>query len=491
MYETGLIAKLAPSAARRATIAAMKFVTALGLSAVTLALASACSSSTQSQPVTFHKDVEPILQAHCQSCHVAGGIAPFPLVTFADAKPMAPMLALATASKKMPPWGATESAACAPRFGWTHDPRLSTAQIATLDTWSKTGTLEGNLADAPPPVDARPGLPGVQMELQPAGPYAVSATSSDAFRCFVLDPKLAQDTWVSGANVIPGNAEIVHHVILFTDPAGESAKKKLGADGGYECFGGIGVQDTSILMAWAPGMQAQEFPPNVGTKLTAGTQLVMQVHYHPHTVAAATSDKPDLTRAQLRFNPATPEYALVSLLLGNFDKTEKNGDGFVYDSSDPQALPTFVIPAGAKGRTVTQRVTLPPTLDGKNALPTLRIYGIGGHMHWVGTKVEITAHRLTPLDPEPQDECLLGIPNWDFNWQRVYHYDTDIETLPSLRQFDQVTLKCTYDNTLQNSKVQLALSQQGLKQPADVKLGETTLDEMCLGIFQLVAKVAP
>ena len=140
MYEAGLIAKLAPSAARRATIAAMKFVTALGLSAVTLALASACSSSTQSQPVTFHKDVEPILQAHCQSCHVAGGIAPFPLVTFADAKPMAPMLAVATASKKMPPWGATESAACAPRFGWTHDPRLSTAQIATLDTWSTSGS---------------------------------------------------------------------------------------------------------------------------------------------------------------------------------------------------------------------------------------------------------------------------------------------------------------------------------------------------------------
>ena len=96
-----------------------------------------------------------------------------------------------------------------------------------------------------------------------------------------------------------------------------------------------------------------------------------------------------------------------------------------------------------------------------------------------------------PLDPEPKDECLLGIPKWDFNWQRVYHYNTSLDTLPSLRQFDQVTLKCTYDNTLQNPKVQDALSQQGLKQPKDVKLGETTQDEMCLGIFQLVAKRAP
>jgi hypothetical protein len=453
------------------------------------AIASACYMASAND-TTFHKDVEPILQAHCQGCHTQGGIAPFPLITYDDAKANGVLMAARTAAKIMPPWGAQETASCTPRFKWQHDPRLSDSEIATIAAWSQTGMQEGNPADAPAPMSSALGLSGVQMELAPSAPYTVTVDNSDSFRCFVLDPKLVQDGWVNGSNIVPGNAEVVHHVVVFTDPAGATKAMTLGPDGGYDCFGGVGFTNTSVLMAWAPGMLPQDFPPNVGTKLTAGTRLVAQVHYHPHTVAAATSSKTDLTKIQLRFNSATPEYSLTSALIGNFPKAAPNGDGFVYDPTDPAALPTFVIPAGAKDVTVTQRFTLPPILNGQ-PLPQLYLYGVGGHMHWVGTKVEIDIHRLSPPDSQPEDECAIGIPSWDFNWQRIYHYDTNLENLPSLRQFDQITIKCTYDNTLDNPKVQLALQQQGLAQPKDVKLGETTLDEMCLGLFQVVFKQPP
>lgn len=445
--------------------------------------------SSSEKSVTFHKDVEPILQQHCQSCHTTGGIAPFTLASYDDAKGKVGVIVSMTQSKLMPPWGAQETSTCKPRMKWTHDPRLSQAELDTLKKWSTTGTLEGDPKDAPAALSQQLGLTNTQMELTPPTPYTVIVENNDSFRCFVLDPKLAQDSWINGTNIIPGNAEVVHHVVVFTDPVGETKKKKLGPDNGYDCFGGVGISNTSVLMAWAPGMTPQEFPPDVGTEITKGTLLVAQVHYHPHGAAGSGGYKPDVTKLQLRFNSSTPKWALVSELIGNFSKTAANGDGFSYDKNDPNALSSFVIPANAKDKTVTQKFVVPPVVDNKPT-PPLFLYGIGGHMHWAGTHVDINLHRLAPADNEPQDECLMGIPQWDFNWQRIYHYDApSLEQLPSLKQFDQLTIKCNYDNTLDNPKVAEALKQQGITQPREIALGETTLDEMCLGIFQIVTRV--
>jgi hypothetical protein len=91
---------------------------------------------------------------------------------------------------------------------------------------------------------------------------------------------------------------------------------------------------------------------------------------------------------------------------------------------------------------------------------------------------------------EPADECLLQTPNWDFNWQRGYLYDVPIEQAPSARAGDIINLRCTYDNSLNNSFVVEALEHQGLTEPRDVLLGEATLDEMCLGVFGIAEKVS-
>ena len=74
----------------------------------TLALAAGCSSSSTdpATPVSYHKDVEPVLQSHCLSCHSEGGIAPFSLGTYAAAKAYAATIASVTRAGIMPPWGA-------------------------------------------------------------------------------------------------------------------------------------------------------------------------------------------------------------------------------------------------------------------------------------------------------------------------------------------------------------------------------------------------
>ena len=417
--------------------------------------------------VTFHKDVEPILQKSCQSCHVSGGIAPFPLLTFAEARPFGAAMVVQTANRIMPPWHAMNTDECTVPFGWKDDTRLTDDQIAIFKAWSDAGLPEGDPNDAPPPREQAPGLAGVQLELEPPAPYTL-APGGDEFRCFVLDPKLAKDSFVSGVFVVPGNDAVVHHVLVFTDPDRNSLA--LADDSmSYDCFGGARVSNSDLLTAWTPGGLPLEYPSNIAAPVKAGSLLVMQVHYHPHS---ATDVAQDSTRLQLRFSDTAPEYNAVTALIGNFSKLAATGDGLLPGPDDPASGPAFVIPANVKAHTETMQFTFRNLKTGGVAP---RLYAVGGHMHYVGVDEKVT---LTPAGGTP--ECLMQIPHWDFDWQRRYDYDAPIAQLPVLRTGDKLNVRCTYDNTLDNEKVAASLLEQGLQAPHDVKLGETTLDEMCL-----------
>ena len=171
---------------------------ALGLYAVVLGCSSSSPSSTNGaggagtgtpSGVTFHKDLEPVLQRSCQSCHVSGGIAPFPLLDYEQTKPFAALMVAQTASRTMPPWHAQNTDECTVPLPWKHDTRLSDEEIALFAAWRDAGTPEGDPNDAPTPLEPSTGLPGVQLELKPAEPYTLEP-GADEFRCFILDPQL-------------------------------------------------------------------------------------------------------------------------------------------------------------------------------------------------------------------------------------------------------------------------------------------------------------
>src|SRR5437879_2634509 len=96
--------------------------------------------------VTFYKDVLPILQERCQTCHRPGEIAPMPLETYAQARPYAAAIRELTTLRQMPPWFA---APCCGHF--SNDPSLSNDQIATLAAWANAHAPVGSASDAPPP----------------------------------------------------------------------------------------------------------------------------------------------------------------------------------------------------------------------------------------------------------------------------------------------------------------------------------------------------
>ncbi|MEP7126809.1 MAG: hypothetical protein ABJE95_38115 [Byssovorax sp.] len=426
---------------------------------------------------TFHKDIEPILQKSCQSCHTAGRIAPFALTTYDDAKTVASLLVTRTADRTMPPWGAFETETCKPRHAWQDDKRLTDAEIQTIEAWNTAGALEGDPKDAPAKVDPGvDGLPGVETTVTPQTPFVASG-DKDQFRCFVLDPKLDKKRYLNGSHFIAGNAKVVHHALMFLDEAGEAAAKA-DADGGYDCFGGPEISSATLIAAWAPGGVPNQYPANIGLPMAAGSKLVMQIHYHP----AGATGAPDATQFQMRFTDVDPDYEAAIALIGNFTKADASGDGLL-PGPDDKSGPEFLIPAGARGHTETMRFTVP------GGLPELKVYGVATHMHYVGTDMSIQVARKAPTAAQPADECLVETPRWDFNWQRQYAYDTSIETLPTLHAGDQVTFKCTYDNSMENPFVKRALLEQKLTAPQDVTLGETTLDEMCLGAINVIYKV--
>lgn len=428
---------------------------------------------------TFHKDVEPILQRSCQRCHSPGNIAPFSLLTYQDAKTVSGLMVDETKSRAMPPWGAFETEECQPTHPWRDDLRLTDEEIATFQAWHDAGNPEGDPADAPAPIDLEgDSLPGMTMELQPKAPF-VSSGDNDQFRCFVMDPGFTEDMFMNGFHFVAGNPKVVHHALLFVDPNAES-EALADADGGYDCFGGSGING-GLIGAWAPGGVPFELASNIGTRLPKGSRLVMQIHYHP----AGTIGDPDSTRVQLRFTPK-PEYEMAFVLIGNDNKQKANGDG-LQPGPDDNGQVEFRIPANAANHTETQLFTLPSTING-GPTPELFVYGAGTHMHYVGRDMLIQLEHKNPGSKDTGTECLVQTPDWDFAWQRAYLYDSDIADLPRFLPGDVLKMRCTYDNTLDNPYVKRALKDQNLASPIDVFLGESTLDEMCLAVLPLLYK---
>ena len=128
---------------------------------------------------TFHKDIEPILQDHCQKCHTTGGLAPFQLLTFSDAHKMSPAMVAETAARRMPPWGAQDSAECKPRLPWAHDERLTAVELKTLADWDAAGAPEGDPKAAPPPraIDTLE-LKGATDTLLPKTPFSAEPSNT-------------------------------------------------------------------------------------------------------------------------------------------------------------------------------------------------------------------------------------------------------------------------------------------------------------------------
>jgi hypothetical protein len=383
--------------------------------------------------VTYYKDVLPILNQHCVSCHAPGGIAPFAFTSYDDTHGYAGLMAANTQSGTMPPWMP------APGCGDFRDVRrLAAADVATIQSWNAAGAPAGNPADAPAP--ARPSGPDLgtpNATLDPGMDYQPNAALTDDYHCSLIDPGLTAAQYLIGFDVHPGTPSSVHHVLLFAVPANKvaavQAKDAAEPGAGWTCFAGSGVDGTPVIGGWVPGSGAASFPPPTGILLPAGTQVVMQIHYNLLTQKQVS----DRTTAGLYYS-AQPvaKPATVYAILND----------------------TFLVPAGTKSQTVTADLPL---------AASYALWGVVPHMHLHGTEI-----KMSILHADGSSTCAVDIPAWNFHWQQFYYYQQ-----PMIAQAgDTVHLECTFDNSAANQPVINGVQQA----PADLQWGEKTTDEMCL-----------
>ena len=426
------------------------------------------ASPTASGP-TWYQGIQALLVRNCSSCHTQGGIGPFPLDDYETAKTVAAPARIAIEAGIMPPWLAKDTDECAPPHEWQDDIRLSDADKKMFADWVDAGMPLGDESAAheviPPP---RFELENPSHDMQFASTFAVSG-ERDLFECFVLNPEISEKSWITGVEVVPGNPKVDHHALVFLDPEGES--EALATDGHFPCFSNPDV-DGSLIAAWAPGALPFAVPPEAGIPIEPGARIVVQMHYHP------TDSGTEMDRSGVRLTTTTeqPQWEAFMALLGNFDELEEDGSGLQPGMNDTDE-PEFRIPANVKDHV--------ENLVYRQEIPFgIPIFGVGAHMHYVGTDMKIEIKRAD--GSTKSDDCLLHTPRWDFDWQRSYNYDAAIGDLPVLEMGDELHLRCTYDNTMDNPAVADAVTEQGLTQPVDVFLGEETLDEMCLGIFGIL-----
>lgn len=435
------------------------------------ASASASSSAPTTLSVTWHQDIAPLVAEKCSGCHKNGGVAPFPLTQYSEAKPLATAIHAAVNAHAMPPWGARTTDECTPPKPYKDDLSLTDSQLALINDWVAGGAPEGDaaMAAAIPPA-AELTLTNPDHELVIPSSITISG-DRDRFVCFVLDPNIEQPVWLQATQVIPGNAAIAHHALIFID-ANNAAEQLANEQGQYDCFGDAGIDDSELIGVWAPGMTPALVPDDMGTPLTPGAKIVVQMHYHP----TSTPQTDDATKIALKWTTQEPTYYSRTLLLGNFNEVDApylGGEGYGLTTG-----PEFLVPAGAENHTEINRFKLPYGHIPQLAEIPLTLWMVGTHMHYAGKDMKMT------LEPQTGDDiCLIQTPEWDFDWQRTYVYDGAIDTLPKIYFGDSLTLRCTYNNSLSNHAIEHALLEQGLTEPVDIPLGDETLNEMCVGVL--------
>ncbi len=422
--------------------------------------AVAAAANTTATKATFNKDVLPVLQKNCQNCHRPGEVAPMSFLTYQDARPWAKAIKAAVVTKKMPPWFAD------PQYGhFQNERRLTEAEINTVSSWADNGAPEGDAKDKPAPVKFIEGWniqPDVVIGMQ--RPYEVPATGTVEYTYVVIPTGFTKDTWVTAAEVRPGNRSVMHHIIAFVRPPGSGFMKDVkpgeffvpkaperdanGAEirkaprqqrsadqqrGGGNSDGGLG----EFLVGFAPGLPELKFDavvPGAAKLIPAGSDIVFQLHYTTKGTAATDQTKIGLTLAT-----DTPKYRYVTANAASMAlEIPPNEPNYESHSSV-----TFNEPA--------QLVWLMP------------------HMHVRGKDFIFKA-----VYPTGESETLLSVPKYDFNWQLGYD-----EAKPlSLPKGTRIECTAHYDNSANN--------RYNPNPNVTVRWGDQTWEEMMIGWFAVV-----
>ncbi len=406
-------------------------------------LLSALSCSTlfavkppEALTVTFSKDVAPLLQKHCQTCHRPGEAAPFPLLTFQQARPWAKAMKEAVVLKKMPPWYAD------PRYGkFANDRSLSPLEAATLAAWADNGAPEGDPKYLPSKTDYVEGwsIPKPDVVIEFPRSFEIPANGTIEYQKVIVPTGFTEDKWVQFAEARPSDRAHVHHMIAFirepgshwlrNEPAGVFFVAPKAADDTTD----TSALPSDFLVGYAPGQPPEMLAPGQGKLIKAGSDLVLEIHYT--TNGTPSSDR---SKFGLVFAKQPPKERVLTL-------SATNGK--------------FKIPPGDPNYRVDAEFEMGTTV---------KLASLHPHMHGRGKDFQ---YRIAY--PDGQTQTILSVPRYNWHWQLWYNLATPIVLPKGAR------IECTahFDNSPNNP--------DNADPKKEVTWGDQSWDEMMVGFFNL------
>jgi len=396
--------------------------------------------NSESNTVTYHQHIAPILRTHCVECHRDGEIGPFALNEYDEVAGWADMIVETTSDGRMPPWHAGEKST----GKFRNERQLTSTELDQLAQWADTGTIQGERivdglatnsdATAPSPAIAEvrsedgriwelPRRPDHVFRISEE-PVSVPATGEVKYQYFRVDPGFERDVWATAMQLRPGNRRVVHHILAFAREPG--ARNGLRAERGF-------------LDGYVPGYRVEPFAPGYAKRIKAGSELIFQVHYTP-----TGSPEEDFS-----------EFAIIEA-----DESE-----ITHEIRTESALEVKLkIPPGDPDYRVTAYGPRMP----KGA----KLLAMMPHMHVRGKsfRYELESDREW-WKPNSQSTILLDVPEYDFNWQTAYVLDEPMD-LPHGGRF---VAHASFDN-----------SEDNLSNPdpnATVRWGDQTWEEMMIGYY--------
>jgi len=380
--------------------------------------------SAADPPVTFNKDVLPILQKKCQSCHRPGSIAPMSFLSYQETRPWAKAIKAAVLARKMPPWFAD------PRYGhFSNDHSLSRAELDTISRWADTGAAEGDSKDAPRPVKWAEGWQ-VQPDVIVQGPaYDVPANARNnvvEWISVTVPSGFTKDTWITSVQIKPEHPAVAHHICLgfnrhtpdvkYFDPVWmDKPRDEEGSvlpDKG-PTFGPATPGGRFRSMAedcYLPGNPVADYREFQAAKLIpAGSDITLNLHYTPNGTAVT-----DHVQLGFTIAPEAPAKRYVSL-----------------STSAPTSPRVFAIPPNDPNwQSPPAEVTFTEDCELVYMMP---------HMHVRGKDMTYTL-----IYPDGRKEVVLSVPNYDFNWQLGYTTNVKVPKGTKLH------VDAHYDNSVNN-----------------------------------------
>lgn len=380
--------------------------------------------------VTFSKDVLPILQDNCQSCHrpaganLAGMIAPMSLMTYQEVRPWAKSIARAVKIQEMPPWHATE----ATHGHFKNERTLSADEIGIIIKWAETGARRGDPADAPKPVAFSStgwslGTPDLIVAFDE--PFFLEDEVEDLYHNVtvkVSEADLPADRWIRVVEFKPGS-EVVHHIIGYASSVGD----------GTGASAEEGEQTRGMIGGIAPGTDPDEFPEGTGVLLPKGANVTFAMHYHKERGPGTGRWDQSSVGFAFQEKPVTHPVELSTISYGAFE----------------------IPPGHSNWRVGASRTFEEDTL----------LLAMLPHLHLRGK-----AAKYTAFYPDGTEEVLLDVPQYDFNWQTSYKF-AENKLLPA---GTRIEMDLYYDNSAEQA------AQIGFNSERAVRFGGPTTDEMDL-----------